>query len=186
MRFITGDYVRVGYENEFVLLTRDFDPTRTDGEELKEGTSYIANRLNFFYFSDSRRKWNVRMRGTYGEYFNGMRAGVSGEFNYRIQPFGSIAANVSVNRLNMPAPYNDATLLLLGPNIDITFTNKLFFSTLVQYNNQIDNVNINARFQWRFKPASDIFIVYTDNYYADHLRVKNRGIIFKMTYWLNM
>ena len=40
----------------------------------------------------------------------------------------------------------------------------LYFATLVQYNNQINNVNVNARFQWRFKPASDLFIVYTENY----------------------
>lgn len=186
VRFITGDYVRVGYENDFVELLFDFDPTRTDGKELTEGSTFTNHRLSLFYWSDSRRKWNTRLRATHGQYYNGMRTGIGGDLNYRFQPYGSLAASFSVNRLNMPDPYNDATLLLLGPKIDLTFTNKLFFSTLVQYNNQINNVNINARFQWRFKPASDIFIVYTDNYYADHLKVKNRGIIFKMTYWLNL
>jgi len=28
-------------------------------------------------------------------------------------------------------------------------------------------VNINSRLQWRFKPVSDLFIVYTDNYFAE-------------------
>ena len=186
LRFVTGDYVRIGYESSYIKLTRDFDPTRTAGIKLLEGQSYTTNRLTFLYFSDSRRKLTTFLRGTYGQYYNGMRAGISGNLNYRIQPFGAISADISINKVNLPEPYNDATLLLIGPKVDITFTNKLFFSTLVQYNNQINNVNINARFQWRFAPASDIFIVYTDNYYADHLKVKNRGIVFKMTYWLNL
>ncbi len=32
------------------------------------------------------------------------------------------------------------------------------------YNEQVGNLNINTRFQWRLKPASDLFLVYTDNY----------------------
>ncbi|RMG30249.1 MAG: hydrolase [Bacteroidetes bacterium] len=185
-RFLTGDYVRIGYENDFVKLTRDFDPTRTDGPELPEGSSYTTHRLSFLYFSDSRRKLSTFMRGTYGQYYNGMRAGVGGEIRYRLQPYGVFSVNYSINRVQLPDPYHDATLLLIGPKIDLTFTNTLFFSTLVQYNNQINNVNINARFQWRFKPVSDLFIVYTDNYFAEHLKVKNRGIVFKLTYWLNI
>ncbi|MDT8402537.1 MAG: DUF5916 domain-containing protein [Bacteroidales bacterium] len=53
----------------------------------------------------------------------------------------------------------------LGTNLDITFTDKLFLSTFVQYNNQIDNINMNMRFQWRFAPVSDLFIVYAENAY---------------------
>ncbi|MEM8970052.1 MAG: hypothetical protein AAGE93_26785, partial [Bacteroidota bacterium] len=64
----------------------------------------------------------------------------------------------------------------------------------VQYNSQFDNVNINTRFQWRFKPVSDLFIVYTDNYTAygesrffpDTYEKKNRGLVVKLTYWLNL
>ncbi|MFO7613113.1 MAG: hypothetical protein R6W71_00570 [Bacteroidales bacterium] len=47
-------------------------------------------------------------------------------------------------------PYNSARLILAGPTLDITFTDKVFLSTFVQYNNQIDNLNMNTRFQWRF------------------------------------
>jgi hypothetical protein len=54
-----------------------------------------------------------------------------------------------------------------------------------QYNNQINNINTNIRFQWRFKPVSDFYLVYTDNY-TETGKVKNRGIVFKATYWLNL
>ena len=53
-------------------------------------------------------------------------------------------------------------------------------------NNQINNMNINTRFQWRFAPVSDFFLVYTDNYTSDAFNIKDRSIVAKLTYWLNL
>ena len=97
-----------------------------------------------------------------------------------------ISVDFSYNRVRLPEPYHSADLYLLGPKLDITFTRNIYFATLVQYNSQSNNVNINARFQWRYKPASDIYIVYTDNYYGDVFKSKNRALVFKITYWLNV
>jgi hypothetical protein len=47
-------------------------------------------------------------------------------------------------------------------------------------------VNLNARFQWRYKPASDFFIVYTENYLPQSLVSKSQALVFKFTYWLNI
>ena len=86
----------------------------------------------------------------------------------------------------MPDPYNDAEFFLVGPKLDLTFTDKIFFTTFVQYNNQAKNLNINSRFQWRFKPVSDFFIIYTDNYLPENMMVKNRALVVKINYWLNL
>ena len=86
----------------------------------------------------------------------------------------------------MPEPYNDAEFFLIGPKLDLTFTDKIFFTTFVQYNNQANNLNINSRFQWRFKPVSDFFIIYTDNYLPENMMVKNRALVVKISYWLNL
>ena len=86
----------------------------------------------------------------------------------------------------MPDPYNDAEFFLVGPKLDLTFTDKIFFTTFVQYNNQAKNLNINSRFQWRFKPVSDFFIIYTDNYLPENMMAKNRALVVKINYWLNL
>ena len=91
----------------------------------------------------------------------------------------------SYNKVEMPAPYTSADLILVGPRLDITFTEKLYFTTFVQYNNQIDNVNVNMRLQWRYAPVSDLFIVYTENAYPTGWNTKNRGIALKLSYWFN-
>jgi hypothetical protein len=70
--------------------------------------------------------------------------------------------------------------------MDITFTNTIFLTTFLQYNEQQKNMNINTRFQWRFRPASDLFLVYTDNYLPETWTAKSRALILKFTYWWNL
>lgn len=86
----------------------------------------------------------------------------------------------------LPEPFEDAQFWLIGPKIELTFTDKVFWTTFVQWNDQNDNVNINSRIQWRFKPASDMFLVYTDDYVPGSFKVKNRAIVFKLAYWFNI
>jgi hypothetical protein len=126
----------------------------------------------------------ITLRG--GEFYNGTRTGLAGTVSYRIQPFGSISITGDYNDVMLPPAYGSAKFLLLSPRLDFTLTDKLFLTTFVQYNDRYDNVNLNARFQWRYKPASDFFIVYTENYLPEHLQSKNRALVVKFTYWLNI
>ena len=132
-----------------------------------------------------RRLFTFSLEGRYGGFFGGTRASLEAEINYRVQPYGSLSLITTYNRILLPEPYTSTDLVLVGPKLDITFTKSLFFSTFVQYNNQIDNVNVNMRFQWRFAPVSDLYIVYTENAYPTGWDTKNRGIVLKLSYWFN-
>jgi hypothetical protein len=94
--------------------------------------------------------------------------------------------NFSYNYLQLPAPWGNTPFYLVGPRIDLTFTKNFYFTTYVQYNNQLNNLNINSRLQWRYKPASDLFLVYTDNYFPAPFMVKNRELVLKFNYWWNL
>ncbi len=174
-----------GINRTFVYLFSDFDPTRSDNTPLEEASEYTYYDFTTTFTSDSRKPFFYTLRTSLGEYFNGNRYSIGGNINYRIQPLGIISLDFNYNKIVLPEPYGDANLVLIGPRIDITFTKKLFWTTFIQYNSQIDNININSRLQWRFKPVSDLFIAYTDNYTPDGLINKNRGIVMKLTYWLN-
>ncbi|MBL0110281.1 MAG: hypothetical protein IPP42_05195 [Saprospiraceae bacterium] len=93
---------------------------------------------------------------------------------------------INYNKIQMHAPYSSNEIWLLGPRIDLTATRNFFLTGFFQYNSLAENVNINARLQWRYAQVSDFYIVYTDNYYPDQWNLKNRSIVAKMTYWLNM
>lgn len=172
--------------NDYTKLTSDFDPTNSGGIELKANSSYNYTSLISSLITDQRKKIAMRLNTRIGQYFNGSRVNLDAELNYRVQPYGSISSVFSYNRLRFPRPYTSRDLILLGPKFDLTFTKSLFLSALLQYNNQINNINMNVRFQWRFAPASDLFIVYTDNYFADQFRSKGSALVLKATYWLNL
>jgi hypothetical protein len=120
-----------------------------------------------------------------GYYADGEQLGFTADFGYRFQPYVNILFSSSYHELWLPEPWGQRHFWLLGPRIDLTMTNKIFFTGFFQYNEQQKNININTRFQWRFKPASDFFIVYTDNYLPNSFMAKNRALVLKLTYWWN-
>jgi len=182
----------IGIFHNYIRLLEPFDPTNSEGEELPEGSEYYTWSAGFGYESTPGRLFTYELSGSYGGYFNGTRLNLEGGVSYRFQPFGSINVDFDYNNISLPEPYTSASYLLVSPRLELTFTNKIFLTTFVQYNEQADNVNLNARFQWRFLPASDIFLVYTENYLpADQygsldFDSKNRALVLKFTYWWNI
>lgn len=177
----------------FTFLRRAFDPTGTNSLRLPAGTSFEYRDANVSFSSDFRKPFNYKLSATGGSYFNGRKRTFTVEGVWRLQPIAIISLAYERNEIELPSPYASAYLDLLGPKFEFAFTKSLFFTTFVQYNRQVDNLNINARLQWRFKPMSDFYIVYTDNYFApdpgagDAFRqfaIRNRGVVFKLNYWL--
>ncbi|MCR9290445.1 MAG: carbohydrate binding family 9 domain-containing protein [Bacteroidetes bacterium] len=187
-RFQNNTRANIKYNHQYVFLFDDFDPTRVQEDDvfLAAGTEYNYSFFELEYNSDRRKIFSYRVEPTIGEFFNGFRAGVSGNFSFRYQPFGSIALSYNYNYIKLDAPFESSSLFLIGPRIDLTFTKKLFLTTFIQYNNQSENLNVNTRFQWRFQPVSDFFLVYTDNYGTNPFSERNRAIVAKLTYWLNL
>ena len=179
-------------KRQYTYLLNSFDPTNTSGQELPTDSEYTYHFIRIKYTSDLRKTLSYSLTGQIGEYFNGKRYRIGGDIGYRIQPFAAFNLNFNYNKLVMPTPYNSADLVLIGSRIDLTMTRKLFLTSFLQYNTQGENFNINTRLQWRFKPVSDLFIVYTDNYATMDsqqefaLQEKNRALVIKLTYWLNL
>ncbi|MEA5259324.1 DUF5916 domain-containing protein [Arcicella aquatica] len=184
------------YETNYIKLPFAFDPTnKGSNDKLAAGSEHKFGSMNINYLSTPRKKYTFGFTGSYGSYFgDGKLLSISGDIGYRFQPYVSLSANINyVEISDVKIPVKDQNDLivksnfwLVSPKIDITFTNKLFWTTFIQYNEQVQNVNINSRVQWRYKPASDIFLVYTDNYIPGSLNIKNRAIVLKFTYWWNL
>ncbi len=170
---------------DYVLLDRDYDPTNSGGLKLAAGESFDWLSGSVTFRSDSRKLFSYTLGGGYGGYYNGTRLNANTTLSYRFQPYGSISVTGNYNNISLPEPYKSAALILISPRLDLTFTDKIFLTTLVQYNNQTENLNMNIRFQWRFAPVSDLFIVYTSNSYTDDFTNKNRGLVLKLSYWFN-
>lgn len=194
----------------FTHLFASFDPTNASDNpnpdnfknvvELPVG-DYRSNFISFGYTSSNRNDLNGSFSYTKGDYFTNKVKGVEGKslflegsIGYRYQPYGVFGLDFNYTQIDMSKPYNSVKYWLVGPRAELSFSKSVFFSTFFQYNTQTNNTNINSRLQWRFRPVSDIFLVYTDNYFAESIpnyyikawTPKNRALILKMTYWLNV
>jgi Domain of unknown function (DUF5916) len=169
----------------YIKLQAPYDPTNSGGLQFAANEDFHWNEIGISHSSDPRKLLNVILSCRYGGYYTGSRLSLNGELDYRVQPYGSLAMVATYNDISLPSPYNSARLVLIGPKLDFTFTDKLFFTSFIQYNNQIDNLNLNLRFQWRFAPVSDLFIVYTENSFPADYRIKDRGLVIKLSYWFN-
>lgn len=186
VRFNSLAQLEVSHSNRYVYLFGSFDPTRSGGEPLPASTDYSYQNIQVEYRSNPRKKLNLSLMGEFGEYFTGSIQRVTTQTGLRLGYLANISMNFNYARIRLPKPQSDADLVLVGPRIDLTLTKELFWTTFVQYNNQIDNLNINTRIQWRFAPVSDIFLVYTDNYFPGDFMPKQRSLVFKLNYWLNL
>jgi hypothetical protein len=184
---------------DYVKLLYDFDATRMGNTPLKKGTEHSWNSLNVLYQSSPIKLFTYTGSARFGGYYgNGSRFGFTGELGYRFQPIVSLSVALDYNDIKdvqVPITQSDNTIKntiaqaqfwIIRPKIDFTFTNKLFFTTFFQINQQTKNINLNSRLQWRYKPASDLFIVYTDNYFPENFQIRNRAIVLKLNYWLNL
>ncbi|NNE75528.1 MAG: hypothetical protein HKN31_00465 [Pricia sp.] len=175
------------FEHVFQQLTINFNPVNDPQyKQFLIGEQYRWNTISASYQSNTVRKFNFLLNTTYGGFYNGANLNMAGQFNMRFQPYVNIAMRFDYNNLKLEEDYGKEELFLLGPKLDVTFTDKLFFTGFYQYNNLTDNMNLNLRFQWRYKPASDFYIVYTENYFPANFESKNRALVFKLTYWINL
>ncbi|WP_420148805.1 DUF5916 domain-containing protein [Spirosoma sp.] len=182
---------------DYVRLLQPFDPTNTGRETLATGTEHNWTAWGTQFVSKPQSVFTYGFTTRYGGYYaNGTRLNLTADMGYRIQPYVSLAASASYNDIRLAQPWGRTTFWLVGPRFDVTLTNTLYLTTFVQYNEQQKNMNVNARIQWRYKPASDFFLVYTDNYLPNSAQigqdvpgffsVKNRALVLKWTYWWNL
>ena len=173
-------------QNDYVELLAPFDPTRIGKQPLAAHTKHQWSTIGFDFISAPQHRFTYTLSSRTGGYYaDGKLFSLTANIGYRIQPYVNIDISSTYNHIDLPQPWGTNNFLLVGPKVDITMTNKLFFTTFFQYNEQTTNINFNTRFQWRYKPASDLFLVYTDNYYIGPVFVKNRAFVLKFTYWWN-
>ena len=173
----------VSYERSMARLLFPF--AFTDAAPLP-AERYDFQTAEISYESDQRKLFGYEAGIQYGSFYNGTRTQYTLGLSYRVQPWGNFALQFERNDLVFPDPYGSENFFLISPRIEINFSRNIFWTTFLQYNTQADNFNINSRLQWRFQPMSDLFIVYTDNHAVEFWGPKNRALVVKLNYWLNI
>lgn len=187
--FLNTSFLSASATHIFQLLPEEFNPLfPRGGIPYSIGKEFQWTEFELSYNSNTRKIFNFSAQATGGQFYSGTRLTAGGTLNYRYQPYGSLSLTVNYNDLQLGQPYGSADFLLIRPRLDLTLSTKLFFTSVWQYNTRFESTSFNARLQWRFKPASDIFLVYNhnDNLLPTDARANDQALVLKFTYWLNL
>lgn len=177
------------FTREFTrLYTGGFDPSNTGSKKLDSNSTYWYNSATIGFNSDTRRVYACSLQVRMGEYFNGHLYSLDGGMTLRTGSWANWSVIFTYNRFEFPKPFGNNEFMLVGPRAELSFTKSHFLTGFFQYNQQAKNININVRYQWRFAPVSDFFIVYAENYNSQEMPwpVKNRSLVAKLVYWFNI
>lgn len=166
--------VRAAYDDKNLYFSAIcYDTSYYVVQSLKRDTRRLTGSMTIPKLSLSVK------RGSLNQY--------SAQITYRQQPWGNFRVNYTQNDVDLPSEYGDESLKLINLRAEVNFSTSVFWTTFFQFNTQNDNFNINSRLQWRFKPMSDLFLVYTDNYTTSlPLENRNRETVLRLNYWLTL
>ena len=178
-----SDRFGVSVAENYEFLHREFTP----------GPDDVIFPVGGYSFFDVEATWSPgtqrRLNGTFavlaGDYFDGsIRTVAFRRGRMEITQRLSLEPSFSVNWID--SPYGSFRTDLIVSRVNWTFTPRMFFSGLIQYNSSSNTVSNNLRLRWEYSPGSELFVVYTEDRETDPLRpdrfsdLRNRGFVVKM------
>ena len=183
--FETSDRLGMTFADNYEFLVRPFEPG--PGVVLPVG-GYGFRDVEATYQVGAQRRLTgtVTVRG--GEYFNGSIRSVGfSQGRLALTPELSVEPTLSENWIDTPAGSFHTRLIV--SRVTYTFSPRMFFGGLIQYNSAANTVSTNLRLRWEYSPGSELFVVYTEDRDSDPLRpdrfdrfsaLSNRGLVVKI------
>ena len=148
-----------------------------------------------FYRSDPSQRVSGNARYSPQGFFGGRRVDWGGGLNWRAT--SRIAAQASFRRSDVTLPGGAFVADLASTTFDLALSPEMTLRSLIQYNSTTDSISTSVRFNWIYKPGSDIYIAYDELRTDDFLGldptlrhngyvpwIQNRQLAIKMTYLL--
>ena len=179
--FENSDRVGISVADNYEFLATPFTPG--PGVTFPVG-GYGFRDVEATYSIGAQRRLNGTLTVRAGEYFNGdiRTVGFSRGRVALTQQF-SLEPSVSVNWID--TPQGSFRTELVVARVNYSFTPRMFFSVLLQYNSASNMVSNNLRLRWEYSPGSELFVVYTEDRLTDPLlpdrfsELQNRGFVVK-------
>lgn len=118
-----------------------------------------------------------------GDFFDGDHFTSFLTLDVRASRFLKASTGWGYNDVQLPS--GDFETNLFSQSFDITFSTDMRLNTLVQYSDADDEIGLNLRFSWEYKPGSDLYIVYNHNWDAMSIgsrETRVQQLIVKFTY----
>jgi hypothetical protein len=180
LEFTNSDLFSVAYTDSYERLARPF--AIAPGVTLPIG-SYDFYTTRVGYTGGQQRRVSGEVVLETGTFYNGDRTSIAvNAARVQVTPQVSLEPSFSINWVDLVQ--GSFTAKVARTRATYTITPRMFVSGIVQYNSAGTSFGSNVRFRWEYRPGSELFVVYTDDYNTEELRpdvtsLRNRALVIK-------
>jgi hypothetical protein len=173
-----------------VVLNQNLDvldlPFRIRPDVTIPAGTYRMDEWVFTYNTSPGRRVYQRLTVSPSRFYEGTRQQISAAAGVRAS--SQLAAEVQYIRNDVKMPWGDFVVNQSTLRLDYTFSPRMTVRSLTQYNTATNELSHNVRFNFIYRPGSDLYVVYNDTSQtglpADIFGRKDRQLVVKMTYLL--
>ena len=180
IEMVNSDRVNIDYTRDYEFLPNEFEISTS--VKVPVG-GYTYNNLLTSYFFGNQRRMSGIVSFQQGQLYGGTKRTVGlGIGRAELTPRFSLEPGFSLNWVELP--YGKFTSSVITERTTYTFTARMFASALTQYSSSTHTFSTNARFRWEYRPASELFVVYSDGRdttVKGYPGLVNRAFIIKAT-----
>jgi hypothetical protein len=189
-----AEFVLTRQDNATVraAVTRDYDflpaPFGLAGTVLPVG-GYNWTTGTLSYSSNQSRRIYGNGGVDAGGYYGSDRLTYRGSLNFLIGKTLLFEPNYTRNHITLPGRARYVTNTL-NMRVSHSFSPDLFLKGFFQYNDERRTASFNFLFWYVYRPGSDLYVVYNNGWETDlpdprQVRVRNRSVSVKLTYWIS-
>lgn len=181
-RLQNGGNITVFYNRWFEQLDLPFAVQR--GVIIPPG-AYRFGEWNFIYNSNPSKRFYQQVRVSPQTFFDGDRFDTN--FTLGLWATRQIQGEIEWQRNDVNLPYGNFLVNLAIMRLNMALSPRMTLRSLTQFNSSTDQLSTSVRFNYIYRPGSDIFLVYNDlrSDFPGALPIKNRELLVKMTYLLS-
>ena len=190
-RFNTGDWYRVEVTQTHDVVERTFKPSKKRPDVIIPHGTYTFTKFRTGPFPSRSRKIRPEFDFQFGSYYTGKRYKFALENSYRPSGRLSIETDYEINWVRLPE--GNFNIQVLSNRLIYSFSTDFYVKLFAQWNNDSEQANVNVLMNYRFRPGSDIYLVFDQGYARDPdldpsgaWAERNRAVLVKVSYMLGM
>ncbi|MEM6792981.1 MAG: hypothetical protein AAF725_03315 [Acidobacteriota bacterium] len=178
--FLSGESVVMWFND---LGERLFEPFEIFSDVTIASGSYGWNEVGLWGRTNTGRELAVEGWVQTGGFYDGDRLAHNLTVTYRPSPYFRSRTTWSRNDIRLPA--GDFETNLWRQRLSVSVHTDMTVDALLQYSDAAEQVSANLRFNWHYRPGSDLFVVYNHGWDAptfSDLAGRERQLVVKVTY----
>ena len=136
--------------------------------------------------TDKSRNLYMETNYRWGDFYGGKSKTL--DFSGGFRPTSSLSGEIYLEYNDVDLPQGNFVNHILRTKLTYSFSVRLFLMSLIQWNGDTDDVSVNMRLRFIYRPGSDLYIVYNERRFVEGMGsgIQDRSIAVKFNYLFNL